>query len=129
MELRAYWTIIWRRIWIVALVVGVVALYVGYQYYHLRKTPGALTAYRSHITIQVGLQAAPNSIDTNNADNVVVSEALADALINSPILSSKEFDTQVSQQIANDMSQITQKYHSNVDLGDWQNIGAIGAAL
>src|SRR6266536_1702521 len=54
MELRAYWTIIWRRIWIVALIVGVVALYVGYQYYHLRKTPGALTAYKSDVTNQIG---------------------------------------------------------------------------
>lgn len=125
MELRAYWKSIWRHIWLVILIVGVVALYVGYQYYHLRKTPGALTAYRSDVTIQIGLQASPNGA----TDNVVVSEALADALVSSPILSSKEFDTAVSHQIASDMTQIEQRYGPNPDLGDWQNTGAIGGAL
>ncbi len=118
MELRAYWTIIWRRIWIIALVVGVVALYVGYQYYHLRKTPGALTAYRSDITIQVGLQTSPNETNTSAADNATISENLADALTSSPVLTSKEFDSQISQQIGADMSLITQKYGTGVDLGD-----------
>lgn len=125
MELLAYWHIIWRRIWLVILIVGVVALYVGYQYYHLRKTPGALTAYRSDVTIQIGLQASPNGA----ADNIIVSEALADALVTSPILSSKEFDTEVAHQIASDMTQIKQRYGPNSDLGDWQNTGAIGSAL
>lgn len=129
MELRAYWTIIWRRIWIVALIVGVVALYVGYQYYHLRKTPGALTAYKSDITIQIGLQASPNGTTSSYADNITVSEALADAMITSPILSSKEFDAQVSNQIGSDLSLIEQRYGSHPDLGDWQNTDAIGGAL
>lgn len=129
MELRAYWIIIWRRIWIVALIVGVVALYVGYQYYHLRKTPGALTAYHSDITIQVGLRAASNGISTSSADNATISENLADALTSGPILTSKEFDSQVSQQIGADMSQISQKYGSGADLGDWQNASAIGGSL
>ncbi|HAE83084.1 MAG TPA: hypothetical protein DCK85_06810, partial [Ktedonobacter sp.] len=101
------------------------ALYVGYQYYHLRKTPGALTAYRSDVTIQIGLQASPNGA----TDNIVASEALADALVSSPILSSKEFDTEVSHQIASDMTQIEQRYGPNPDLGDWQNTGAIAGAL
>src|SRR5438067_6692840 len=102
MELRAYWTIIWRRIWIVALIVGVVALYVGYQYYHLRKTPGALKAYSSAITIQVGLQSTTKG-DPNNANYVTVSEALADTLTTGPILASREFDQEVSAQIGQDM--------------------------
>jgi capsular polysaccharide biosynthesis protein len=130
LELRAYWTVIWRRIWLIALIVGVVALYVGYQYYHLRKTPGALTAYRSDITIQIGLQASPDSIDTSSAESVAVSETLADAMITSPILSSKEFDTQVSQQIGSDMSLIEQRFSNpHPDLGNWQDTAAIGAAL
>jgi hypothetical protein len=128
-ELKTYWSIIWRRIWLVALVVGVVALYVGYQYNHLRKTPGALTAYRSDITIQVGLQATPDSVDPSNADNVVISEALADALVTGPILTSKEFDTQVSHQIDADMNLVMQRYGPHPDLGGCQNTDAIGAAL
>jgi len=128
-ELRAYWTIIWRRIWLVALIVGVVALYVGYQYYHLRKTPGALTAYRSDITMQIGLQATSNGVDPSYADDVVVSESLADALVGGPILTSSEFDKDVSSQIGKDMGQITQRYGPNPNLGPWQDSGAIGGAL
>src|SRR5437763_8077607 len=106
MELKAYWTIIWRRIWIVVLIVGVVALYAGYQYYHLRKTPGALTAYKSDVTIQIGLQASPDGTTSSYADNVTVSEAIADAIITSPILSSKKFDSMVSNAVGLDMSLI-----------------------
>ncbi len=129
MELRAYWAIIWRRLWLIALVVGVVVLYIGYQFYHLRKTPGGLTAYHSSITFQIGLQATSKGTDPSYADNVVVSEALADTLVTGPILTSSEFDTQISHQIGLDMSQITQHYGSTADLGDWQNVGAIGGAL
>ena len=128
MELRTYWTIIWRRIWVVALVVGVVALYVGYQYYHLRKTPSALKAYSSNITIQIGLQATSKG-DQNNANYVTVSEALADAFTTGPILSSNEFDKDLSNQIDLDKDLIVQRYGVNADLGDWQNTGAIGQAL
>jgi capsular polysaccharide biosynthesis protein len=127
-ELRTYWTIIWRRIWIIALVIGVVAIYVGYQYYHLRRTPGALKAYSSNITIQIGLQATTRG-DQNNANYVTVSEALADALTTGPILASKEFDTDISNQIDQDKNLIEQRYGVNADLGDWQNTGAIGQAL
>jgi len=127
-ELRTYWTILWRRIWIVALVVGVVALYVGYQYYHLRKTPGALKAYSSNTTIQIGLQATSKG-DQNNANYVTISEALADALATGPILTSNEFDRDISNQIGQDMSLIEQRYGANADLGDWQNISVIGQAL
>lgn len=128
MELRTYWTIIWRRIWLVVLVFIVVALYVGYQYYHLRKTSGALTAYHSNVTIEIGLQSTNNQ-DTSYADNLTISTALADALATGPILNSSEFDSDVSQQIGKDTSEITQRYGTNADLGDWQNTGAIGGAL
>ncbi|HLX56808.1 MAG TPA: hypothetical protein VKR83_07270 [Ktedonobacteraceae bacterium] len=128
MELRTYWSIIWRRIWVVVLVAGVVALYVGYEYYHLHKTPGALKAYSSSITIQVGLESTTKG-DTNNADYVTVSEALADTLATGPILSSHEFDQDISDQISQDMGLIEQRYGPNADLGDWHNAGAIGASL
>ena len=109
-------------------IVGVVALYAGYQYYHLRKTPGALKAYSSTITIQVGLLSTSKG-DPNNADYVTVSEALADTLTTGPILTSHEFDQDVSNQIGQDTSLITRRFGANADLGDWQNAGAIGSAL
>ncbi len=111
------------------LIVGVVALYVGYQYYHLRKTPGALTAYHSAVTIQVGLQPGPGGSNNSSADNASIAENLADTLTTGPILSSKEFDSRVSQQISADTSQITAKFGAGADLGDWQNSSAIGGAL
>ena len=129
MELRAYWTIIWRRIWLVALIVGVVVLYIGYEYYHVGRHPGGLSEYQSTITYQIGLQASAKGTDPSYADNIAVSEALADTLVKGPILTSKEFDTQVSQQVGLDMSLIIQRYGPNPDLGNWQDTAAIGAAL
>ena len=129
MELRAYWAIIWRRIWLVALIVGVVVLYIGYEYYHVGRHPGGLSAYQSTITFQIGLQASTRGTDPSYADNIAVSEALADTLVLGPILTSREFDTQVSRQVGLDMSQIIQRYGPNPDLGNWQDPAAIGAAL
>lgn len=129
MELRTYWSIIWRRIWVIALVVIIVGLYAGYQYYHLRKTPGALKAYQSVVAIQIGLQANPKAADPNSADYIATSETLADVYTTGPVLALPEFDTQVVQQIRSDMSTITARYGPNADLGDWQNAGAIGASL
>ena len=128
MELRTYWTIIWRRIWVVLLVVGVVALYAGYKYYQLRKTPGALTAYSSGVTIQIGLQPTSNG-NTNTADYITVSESLADAFATGPILTSHQFDQDVINQINQDRGQIEQHYGASADLGNIQNPGAIGQAL
>lgn len=124
MELRTYWTIIWRRLWVIALVVGIVALYVGYQYYHLR----ASKSYSSNITLQIGLQPTSNG-DQNSANYVTVSEDLADAMVAGPILTSHEFDKDISNQIGQDMSLIQQRFGANADLGDWQNTAAIGQAI
>jgi len=117
-ELRAYWAIIWRRIWLVALVVVVVALYAGYKYYGLRKTPGALTVYSSSITIQMGLQ--PTQGNTSNAGYVTTTEALADEFATGPILTSHEFDQDIINQIDQD--------GAGADLGN-VNPAAIGQAL
>jgi len=126
-ELRAYWSIILRRIWIIALVVIVVALYSGYQYYKIRKTPGALHAYSSSVTLLIGLQA-PTKITGNYADYVSVSESIADAFTTGPTVTSSKFAQQVYTQVNADMSQIKQKFGSNPDLGDLANPGiAVGA--
>ncbi len=129
MELRTYWTIIWRRIWVVVLVVGVVSLYVGYSYYHLRHTQGALKSYSSDVTVQIELLPSA-MVNSSNADNVTVAESLADAFATGPILQSHEFDQDVVNQISQDTSAITQRYGANPDLGGWQNNpGGIGGAL
>ncbi len=126
MELLTYWRIIWRRFWLIVLIVGVVSLYVGYEYYHLHKTPGALKAYSSNVTIQVGLRPIDPQ-DLSSSDMVTVSESLADALTTGPILSSSTFDTRVSRQIQSDTGQITQKYGANPDLGGINATGIGGA--
>lgn len=134
MELRVYAKIIARYIWLVILIVGVVTAYSGYQYYKLRKIPGALTAYNSNISLQIGLDATTKG-DPNPADNVTVSEALADTLVMGPILSSREFGSDIARQVEQDMSEIEQRY-PNADLGntDWQNptdstLSALAGAL
>ncbi len=127
MELRSYAKIIWRYIWLIVLIVGLVALYSGYQYYKLRKTPGALTGYSSNISLQIGLVATTRG-DLNPADNVTVSEALADTLVLGPILSSREFCNDISHQIGQDMS-VIQQHYPNPDLGNYLDPGALAGAL
>jgi capsular polysaccharide biosynthesis protein len=112
-----YWSIIWRRIWIIALVVGVVALYAAYQYYHLHKTPGALKVYQSAVIVQIGIQSSPKATDQNYNDYVSAAEILADEYTTGPIFTTPEFETQVMQQIQADSSQIAQRYGPHPDLG------------
>lgn len=128
MELRIYAKIIWRYIWLVVFIVGVVATYSGYQYYKLRKTPGALTAYSSTISMQIGLNATTQGGDPNPADNVTAAEALADTLVLGPILTSREFCSDISRQIGQDMSEIEQRY-PDAQLGPWTDPGAIVGTL
>ena len=127
MELRVYAKILWRYIWLIALIVGIVLIYSGYQYYKLRQTSGALSGYSSNISMQIGLSSTAQG-NTNPADDVTVSESLADTLSTGPILSSKEFCSDISSQIALDMGQIQQQYPGG-SLGDWTNPGAIAGAL
>jgi capsular polysaccharide biosynthesis protein len=128
-ELRRYGSILLRRLWIIVLVVGVVLLYTGYQYYTLSKTPGALTAYQSNVSMQVGLQANAHSSDQFYADYQSVAEAQADELVTGPVLTSPEFTAQVLRQVQADSDQIMQRYGPNADLGNLNNPAAIGSAL
>ncbi len=126
-ELRAYWSIILRRIWVIALVVIIVALYSGYQYYKIRKTPGALHAYQSSVTLLVGLQS-PTKITSSYSDYIATSDELADEFTTGPTVTSAKFAQQVYNQINVDMPQIEQKFGSHPDLGDLANSGvAVGA--
>ena len=129
MELRHYGTVLLRRLWIIVLVVGVVLLYVAYQYIALSKTPGALKAYQSNISLQIGLQANAHSTDQFYTDYQSTSEALADELITGPLLTSPEFTTQVFRQIQTDSDQITQRFGPNADLGNLHSPADISGAL
>jgi len=126
-ELRAYWSIILRRIWVIALVVIIVALYSGYQYYKIRKTPGALHAYQSSVTLLIGLQS-PTKITGSYSDYIATSDELADEFTTGPTVTSSKFAQQVYNQVNTDMPQIEQKFGAHPDLGDLANPGvAVGA--
>jgi capsular polysaccharide biosynthesis protein len=127
-ELRTYGKILWRRIWIIALVVGVVVIYVGYQYLTTHQSSGGNQTYRTTVAIRIGLQALPHSADPTFTDYVTTSEALADEFVTGPTLTSTTFGKQVVQQIQDDMPTIMAHYH-NGDLGDWKNASAITSAL
>jgi capsular polysaccharide biosynthesis protein len=127
-ELRAYWAILVRRFWIIALVVGVVALYSAYQYYHIYKTPGALKAYQSTTTIRIGLLDKAKPTDPNYADYVTSSQALADEFATGLVFTTPEFTKQIVQQIQSEQSQIQQRFPGQ-DLGDITNAGAIGSSF
>jgi capsular polysaccharide biosynthesis protein len=123
-ELLAYGKIIWRYIWVVILIVGVVTLYAGYSAYKLHKEH----TYSSDVTVQIGVSSAATK-NYSNADDESVSESLADAFVSGPILTSSAFDTAIYKQIIQDMSVITQKFGPNPDLGNCNTAGSIGAAL
>ena len=127
MELRTYAQILRRRIWIVALVVAVVGIYVAYQYYQSHKTEVTTTTYHTTVSIHVGLQSAIHS--QSYSDYVNTSSALADEFATGPTLTSDTFATQVIQQVQNDMNTIKQRYGGNPSLGDWKDIPTITKAL
>ena len=128
MELRTYGKLLWRRIWIIALVVGVVVIYVGYQYFTTHASSGGNQTYRTTVAMRIGLQALPHSADPTFTDYVTTSEALADEFVTGPTLTSTAFGQQVVQQMQDDRPTIMARYH-NSDLGNWQNVSAITSAL
>lgn len=130
MELRAYWAVIWRRAWIILVIVAIAALFVGYELYAAHKANNAsANVYHSQVTFQLGIQSKDTSGTSNYTDRLGAIDTQSDILANSPILQSSLFDTQVSQQIGHDSSAIQQKFGSGADLGSWQDPKAIGAAL
>jgi capsular polysaccharide biosynthesis protein len=127
-ELRTYGKILWRRIWIVALVVGVAVIYVGYQYYTAYKSPDGNKIYHTSVDIRIGLQAFPHGNNPTFTDYITTSEALADEFATGPTLTSTAFAKQVIQQIQHDMPTIMAHYRGR-ELGDWKNASAILGAL
>lgn len=75
------------------------AAYAGFQYYKLAKTPGALKAYQSNITLRIGLEANSNNNNARYSDYLSASEALADEIVTGPILNTREFTARVQQQL------------------------------
>lgn len=128
MELRTYADILRRRLWIIALVVIVAALYSGYQYYHLHKTIGALKQYQSTVIMHIGLQPTTYSNGQSYGDYIAASETVADQYASGPYFTASSFDNQVAQQIQADQSQIAQKFGANANLGNLDP-GAIGGAI
>jgi capsular polysaccharide biosynthesis protein len=127
-ELRTYGKILWRRIWIIALIVGIVVIYVGYQYYISHKSSGGSKTYQANVDLRIGLQNFAHSNNQTFTDYVTTSETLADEFTTGPTLTSSEFGNRVIQQIQADMPTMTTHFH-NRDLGDWKNASAITSAL
>ncbi|MBA2681159.1 MAG: hypothetical protein H0U76_22515, partial [Ktedonobacteraceae bacterium] len=114
---------------IIALVMGVVALYVGYQYYATHRTANASRAYKSSVTMRIALQDTGRSPNQNYADSVATSETLADEFVTGPLLTSDDFGAKVTRQIQNDMGEITQRFGPKPDLGSLQDPTSITTAL
>lgn len=127
MELRTYGQILWRRIWIVVLVVTIAGLYVAYQYYQSHKTGIATKTYMTMVSMHIGLQSAIHA--QNYSDYVNTSNSLADEFATGSLLTSDTFGTQIVQQIRNDLPTIRQRYGANPSLGAWQDPLTIIKAL
>jgi capsular polysaccharide biosynthesis protein len=127
MELRTYGQILWRRIWIVVLVVAVVGIYVAYQYYESHKTQALTQTYRTTVVMRISLQSAAHA--QSYYDYVNTSNTLADEFASGPIPSSDAFAVQIIQQILHDMPTIQQLYGPNASLGDFRDSANITKAL
>ncbi len=114
MELRAYAEILWRRLWIIALMVGVAVIYIAYAYYASHSASAA--RYQSSVTIRIGFRVSSKSTDTNYATYVAANDELADAFTTGPVLKTDTFATQISQQIQNDSALIAQRFGNNAQL-------------
>jgi capsular polysaccharide biosynthesis protein len=124
-----YLDILWRRIWIIALIVGVVVIYAGYQYYTTHKAGTTSTNYRNSITVRIGIQEEAGNQNQHFSDYTATNDTLADEFVSSPIVTSPAFGSLISQQIQSDMPLIDQQYKTQPDLGNWQNAQAISSAL
>jgi protein tyrosine kinase modulator len=127
MELRIYGQILWRRIWIVALVIAVAGIYVAYQYYQSYKAETETKTYHTTVSIHIGLQSAIHA--QNYSDYVNTSGTLASEFATGPTLTSDTFATQVIQQVQHNMDSIKQRYGENTSLGDWKDTSTILKAL
>ena len=127
MELRIYGQILWRRLWIVILVVAIVGIYVSYQYYQSHTIQALTQTYHTDVSMRISLQSAIHS--QSYFDYVNTSSTLADEFASGPTLSSDTFATQVIQQIQNDMHAIKLRYGQNPSLGDWKDTSTIIKAL
>jgi capsular polysaccharide biosynthesis protein len=95
MELKQYWQIIWRRIWIPLLLLGVVA---GASLLTLRPAP---TSYSTTMRFTVRVKPQPVDLAEYNYDGYyewLASEYMADDL--SAIVSSQAFATDVNRHLA-----------------------------
>lgn len=135
MELRAYWTILWRRIWIVALLFGVVAIYSAYQYYEIRKTATEVKEYHSDVTIRIALQASSMTASQSVADYSSVNDTFAEQFNTVAVLNSAKFASQIVQQIQTDqhlphngIDRVKQS-SGNPDLGTVQDLGAVAGSM
>jgi len=128
-ELRAYWAIIRRRFWIIALVVGLTTIYVGYQYYATHIAPNAAKTYKSSITMRIALQDNNHSGNQSYADSIATAETLADEFVSGPLLTSDSFGTKITQQIQSDKDVIAQHFGTKPNLGSLQDPTNIIAAL
>ncbi len=116
MELRAYTKILWRRLWIVALVMGVVILYIGYDYFSSTTIFETAKTYQAAVSLRIGLPATAHIQDST--EYTQITENLADELTTGPLLADSTFNSQVIQQIKNDKSAISDQFGANANLGD-----------
>ncbi|GAC1624014.1 MAG: hypothetical protein NVS4B9_15510 [Ktedonobacteraceae bacterium] len=129
MELLTYWAIIRRRFWIIALVMGVLLLYAGYQYYATHRTASASHVYKSSITMRIALQNNNRGTNQSYSDYMATSESLADEFVTGPLLTSDDFSLKVVRQIQSDTGAITQRFGAKPELGTLQDPTTITAAL
>jgi capsular polysaccharide biosynthesis protein len=114
-ELRSYAKILWRRIWVIALVVGLVTIVVAYQYLKSGPTVTSKT-YQGMVSIRIGL--SPDSPIQDSAEYARITGNLADELVNGPTLTNPRFNADVIQQIKDSQNVVAERFGDNANLGN-----------
>jgi capsular polysaccharide biosynthesis protein len=114
-ELRAYAKILWRRLWIIALVVGVVTIYIAYDYFNSAKIFETARTYQTTVNLRIGLPASAHVQDSTEYTRIT--ENLSDEFATGPLLTNSQFNTQVVQEIAADKNIVSSRFGANANLG------------
>lgn len=116
MELRKYGKILWRRIWIPTLVIGVALIYVAYQFFGTNPTTETRITYKTSVALRIGISSTAQIEDSTQY--LAMTETVADEFATGPLLTSPSFLSRVIEYIDTNKAIITARFGENANVGE-----------